>query len=680
MLNWSWRRESNGVLSRNRRRGTVRPVLETLEDRLAPAVTAMLDGAVLRVNLNAAGDTANLSDNGAKVQVTGTGINSSFADVKAIVVTGNGAGNQTLNLNGNVELARDLTIALVTDVHLKGKYVIGDDLHVSLSDLSGGVSGDGTFVVRDNATFAAGINDIDLTGANDFKGRVRVSSADKVALTDASGLNLARLSVLGDATITSTTIKLSGNTGDYESVNRGDLVLQPNAPDASIAIGGGTGTYRLSQSEMNALGKDHFGNVIIGRANGKHAIEIGTFAYDDDTAIRTPDGGSIAVNGSILTFVNDKDITLFAPGSPITLNADITTQGGNVNIFGKVILGTRDDIAIVAFTGKNGKGHIVIDGSVNDDAKASSFRTSSFRGDITFDGPVGNSTPIAGLRVSPDRDATLKGPITAGFLTVSSANATLGGQVTTTATGVNMNSSKITLNDGITALGQTVRLLARDGIAKRRGPAPNKLVLEGSGAIDLNAANNDVNVLAARVTGDLVFRDRDGLTVGTVNDTQGIRALFNHSVTLHTGGQLTVGAGHRIDVSSATVNLDSAAGVVEQAGSAIIAGKLLIEGAGTFALNQKANQVATLAAEIDGDLTFRDAGKLTIGTVAGTAGIKTKGGDVLVQTGGKLVVNAEVNTQPGAGGQFAIVGNAGNVDLNVAPVPGAGNIVFVVPT
>jgi len=101
-----------------------------------------------------------------------------------------------------------------------------------------------------------------------------------------------------------------------------------------------------------------------------------------------------------------------------------------------------------------------------------------------------------------------------------------------------------------------------------------------------------------------------------------------------------------IVAGTGTITLNSTDGVTQSGGS--IAGAGLVLFGGQFTLNQAANAVSTLAAQVTGPLQFTDAGALTVGTVAGTPGIITQGTAVTLSAGGALTTTAPINT--GAGG------------------------------
>src|SRR5262249_15894491 len=131
------------------------------------------------------------------------------------------------------------------------------------------------------------------------------------------------------------------------------------------------------------------------------------------------------------------------------------------------------------------------------------------------------------------------------------------------------------------------------------------------------------------------------------------------------------GAGQGINVGAATVVLISGAGVTEQTGSTITAASLLLQGSGSFQL-QQGNAVGTLAASTNGPITLPDTADRIVGAVSGTNGITTGNNPLTLSTNGSLVVNLVINT-----GSAAFVANTGatgpaNDKVNVAIIVGGG--------
>lgn len=159
------------------------------------------------------------------------------------------------------------------------------------------------------------------------------------------------------------------------------------------------------------------------------------------------------------------------------------------------------------------------------------------------------------------------------------------------------------------------------------------LAVRAVGGVDLARAN-DVGTLAAVATaGDVVFNDINGLAIGTVGDLSGLSAIGN-TLDLRAGGPMTQTAGN------------------------LTAARLAVEAAGNVSLLSTGNRVATVAAEVSGgDFRYRDAGAVTIGTVARSAAASLSGidadGAIWMRTGTDITLAAPVEAR--ASGDQALV-------------------------
>ncbi|MGE3564505.1 MAG: filamentous hemagglutinin N-terminal domain-containing protein, partial [Gammaproteobacteria bacterium] len=184
----------------------------------------------------------------------------------------------------------------------------------------------------------------------------------------------------------------------------------------------------------------------------------------------------------------------------------------------------------------------------------------------------------------------------------------------------------------------------------------NDLQIIAGGAVTLDSAANDVDVLAADLTGagtadDLVFVDTDDLTIGTVDvnalgATTGIDTNEG-DVLLTTGGTLAVNeiveVKNQATADFGDVRLDTGAAITDDdTNGEILAGDLQIIADGAVTLDSNLHDVNVLAVNMTDagtadDLVFVDTDDLTIGTVdvnalGATTGIDTNEGDVLLTT------------------------------------------------
>jgi len=141
---------------------------------------------------------------------------------------------------------------------------------------------------------------LNLQGVLAIDSLIEAGGGDIVITTDAIEINAAIRSWYG------------GLPGGSDAM-RGSLILQPLSATQSIGIGmGALGAFHLGRSELDFL-MDGFGDdeisgydgITIGRANGRHIIEVGTYAFRDSVTIRAPKlGGSITVVGTLSTILD----------------------------------------------------------------------------------------------------------------------------------------------------------------------------------------------------------------------------------------------------------------------------------------------------------------------------------------------------------------------------------------
>ena len=93
-----------------------------------------------------------------------------------------------------------------------------------------------------------------------------------------------------------------------------------------------------------------------------------------------------------------------------------------------------------------------------------------------------------------------------------------------------------------------------------------------------------------------------------------------------------------------------------------------------FTRRQLAGCLPYLAASVTGDLSFRDENSVTVGNVAGVAGIRSQGRNVALESGGVLTVSAAIDTRPGDDGRLITRGNPQRIRVLVQPVLGGGDV------
>jgi len=637
-----------------------------------PSVTAVLDGTTLEVRLGAAGDTAVVLGRNAVGAVSVNG--QAFDKVSRIDVDGAGVPGQVVQLTGTLIVGSDVSVRRVSEVRVDGSCEIGD-FKIDLSNHPGGIHGNGGVIAHGDTSLRAPGGDVSLTGPNDFLNKVSVL-AQNAALNDVGLLRLARLRVVQDASLTSRSLQvIDPGRGDFTSLDRGSLTLQPVSPDASINIGGYTGDYALPEDDLYAFGS--FGRLTIGRADGKHAITVHDVIIGADATIRTPLGGSINVVGANLRAYG-ANLTLSAPRGQIQLDAGVIFSGkGLLRFDGPVALG-KEQVAVFASLGS-----MEFAGPVNDVGAPSVLKleTGSSSGDITFGGPVGDLAALGGLWIVQARDLHLKGAVSAGFVRQETGIGTtiidgpiLAAPAADRPVAVDIASTHLVLNGRIQATGREVHLRSRNGIIDKGGVSAGSLAIQGSGTFQFLDPKNAVGTLAAKTVGPLEFSNSQDLVMGDVGIVHGIYS-FGHAVSLQSAGNLSFGQGAATSViiGESTLTL-SAKKIVEHPRSVITARALVVRQAEDVDLSPLRNEFGSISASVAGAFVVSDLSNLIVADRGGIDGIGTKGGDVSIRAKGELVVDAPVNTQPGVGGILRVLGKTQKVRVNVAPVLGAGNV------
>src|SRR5262249_44120933 len=196
---------------------------------------------------------------------------------------------------------------------------------------------------------------------------------------------------------------------------------------------------------------------------------------------------------------------------------------------------------------------------------------------------------------------------------------------------------------------------------------------KGGGAIRLGGVNDDDTPTVLRLAGgDVTFRGN----VGDVKPVAGVEIPTAHDVTfagstkagsLKQEGGTGVTSLHDVVVTGSekqpvalaiTTSRVSLLGNVKAAGrtaefhvsdgvahggsNGLTAAPLPLTGKGPFLLNGHDNDVATLAANVEGTLSFHDLHDFTVGKVGRVSGILTHSHDVTLDVGGKLTIGEAI--------------------------------------
>ena len=148
----------------------------------------------------------------------------------------------------------------------------------------------------------------------------------------------------------------------------------------------------------------------------------------------------------------------------------------------------------------------------------------------------------------------------------------------------------------------------------------------------------------------------DNLTIGKSTNTADVTIGQAHSVTgdinivggtIAVNNALSSGGSNTITLTSSTATTQSAA---------ITADKLLLNGSGSYTLNNTSNNIATLAAN-SGAVSYVDSNAFTVGTVNATNGVTSTGTINLATQAGDMTLSQAISTTDTS--SSAVILNAG---------------------
>ena len=395
-----------------------------------------------------------------------------------------------------------------------------------------------SLLVSGQTSLNAANNNINLSNqTNDFIGVVNVSSVGSIALSDSNDLSIGDINTSGNSTRVTGDITLSaggnlvtgaitanGPTGNTSNRDGGQVTLSANN-NIEIASISAIGAEGLNDSDNRTGGSG--GTVSIVSNNG--LVEVGTINTDGGNGHEST-GGNNRNGGQ----AGNITITAQAPAQHITLNGNLTSQGGlagnpnhqngtggNINFSGSVQL--ANNITIDAGVKENATGdvvlgNIVFNGILNSDNSAPR-NLNLVANDITFRENVGEVNRLGLLDVNAVSDVTAQsvdaelrsldastlialatGFYTGDINTFAELPDTTGGSITVAAEDISigaMNSSGTGVASGgsisVTASGENASITLNGDINALSGDNSAQgnvdITLASAGSVFLNPAN-----------------------------------------------------------------------------------------------------------------------------------------------------------------------------------------------
>ena len=567
----------------------------------------------------------------------------------------NHAGNQTLDLSGNIE---GTTISSVTINTLDGDVTVSGDITGSNLQLSGNADITGNIVLGGNITlgdqdvdFVAFKADVSSSLIPDADGAFDLGTPSKewaniyVQTLNTSGSNIA-----GNVQITGT-LDVDGQS-TLASLNVEDLT------SGRVLLAGTSGEVEDSANlTFNGTKLDLTGNVTA--SGGFHSDGLSTFNtanVENLTSGRVllagtggliQDSGNLTFNGTLLTTTGNQQITG-------TFNVDSQSTLASLNVedltSGRVVLagtsGEIEDSANLTFNGTlltlTGNQQITGTLDVNNQATLASLNVEDLtQGRVVIVGATGEIADDGGLTYNPSTDA----------LTVAGDIAVNGGDITSTASTFNLlNATPTTVN----AFGAATAI--------NIGAAASTTTLAG----DLQVNGNDIK----------------SSTGATVVRLVGNNAVFEDDVFI--SGSLTLlGAATELIISSSTIELDDnvirlnsfapfqryAGFEVIDSGSAGISASLQWDSQNDYWLIESSSkQSGKLIATTYG--TFGSESSLTLNTIPKSTGDAAIGDSKLTDNGSNLIYDTDAFNVAATSGNTSI---KGTVTLSAAGGSDAGS-------
>ncbi|ABK44673.1 filamentous hemagglutinin family outer membrane protein [Magnetococcus marinus MC-1] len=201
---------------------------------------------------------------------------------------------------------------------------------------------------------------------------------------------------------------------------------------------------------------------------------------------------------------------------------------------------------------------------------------------------------------------------------------------------IEVSSGALTLAQNLQAGTNLISLDVGGAITQTGGAiTAGQLRMRANGVITVTQSSNDVNSLAAVLTGTtgtIHFVDTDDLAITTLTGTLGSSNLTTAGIDssgsngesyLKSGGAMTMD--RALTVGTGILTLESGSSITQSSSSTLTASSLQVIALGNVSLLE-ANDVNTLGASVSGSFSFEDSDDLILGSVTSTLSANTTSG------------------------------------------------------
>ncbi|WP_448526328.1 CHAT domain-containing protein [Parathermosynechococcus lividus] len=559
----------------------------------------------------------------------------------------------TVSLQGNGLISQSSSGTITTDIlMLSGSGTFNLTAANDVSELAGTVGGAISFVNTNSFTINS------LTGNLSAGGNITLQSQTGAIFVDPSSsinytgsgagtitLKAETLIGLSNASIQATSgsanILLSSNSS---GINIGNSILDSNGGSITInGTGGGSAAVLIQLSSLLSQG----GNINITGTGSSTGVLI------SDSTLNAG-GGHITLTGQ------GSDGGLSSRGIEITEATVTTTGSGNIEIFGTggnpIPEGVSQGIEITDSSITTASGNILLEGRSGTGGdfffNQGVSISSEFDGTMLISSSTGN-VQILGIAKPDGTGVEISSglPSTTIIQAAGSGNLLIDGRSSESGTGIEINSyddgvARFQVENGtltFAALGR-INLEAND-------PNNISIVSNGSGRLVFQPVLASTTVgVGDGATGSLLIgqtlldRISGGFSLVTIGNPSGtglidVRPLsLSYNLALQTPGAGSAGiqfnGSGSTNLNGRNLTLNSGGGV-SQGSHAIAANTLQLLGQGNVNLSNPNNQVQALSGNVNGGVTLRNQGGLTItsfnnGVNGLTTGLSTNGNPFIV--------------------------------------------------
>ncbi|MNR76095.1 Heme/hemopexin-binding protein precursor [compost metagenome] len=634
--------------------------------------------------------------------------NSSIINNSAVSLTAQ-AGND-IKVNASIDMAGGVTLS-ANDAASGSASGMGG---VTLADIGG------SDIVRTNGST------LTLTGSYlSINGSVDLGGGDLDARANVAG-GFITIGANGRISTDGSTPSLISFVADNINLNGADASIGSGTSNGDDTVA--FSTYTANRDIV--LGGTASGKLGLS-ASGLRSVSGGTLAIGHSAAGSIASGGAVNLNGignlslesgadislnhaltvsGALTAAVDGNASTLAIGATGVINADnVTLIGDKMSLGGSVT--SNNEINVNSYTSNR-----LINLGAADSASQLGLTTAELN---TLHAPVLNIGNAAGrtgaltvsqaIDLSSGTSATTRLSLGGGAISVTdalkvqgalnvSSSGAISGNGALTAGNVTLDGASVSLTGnnlvgslqgsassgdfefkadaihiagaGISALNGNTKLTANSGGIVQDASAAvktQKLTLDTSGAVTLNASTNQINTLAASGASSLALTNAAGHALTLDSITMGGSAP-NASLNI-SAGNITVAQAINANGSDVQLNGSDVIG-----SGAITAGTLNVQASGTMSLTG-ANQVGTVRGNSVGDFGFNAAGDVTLGSISSSTSVSLSAGGNITQGSGSYLITPQLNvTTPGA---VSIGGNVNAIDtLNATNV---GSLTLVNP-